>query len=235
MMAFYKKLFLLFLLGLVIPLHAQSGDTTASRESASNDEENLACMSRTLRAFYAEYDGHLGPEPVRRAKFNAYVDCVDPSMSKEERDQAFRVVDAYIRGDGEWLPEDKKREIRAILRQMNEQYRRDTTRGMEVVRNQTSRIRQMSYTEYAAYVRELNPGFTDRQIAQSYNSLHQSDGRRVPVPEENPEEMTQVKALEIATNPGDYDYPAVRRAFLFLDPKMKEDDIRKIWEEARRP
>ncbi len=225
-----KNLFNSFLLMIVLfPFYIQA------QSSGGYTDEQLACADRTLRAFYAEYDGRLGPEPVRRAKFNDYINCVNPSLSKKDRDNAFRIVDAYIRGDGGGLlSEDKKLEIRQQLLRLEEQYRRDTTRGMQALNEQLGRIKQMSYGEYAAYVREMNPGFTDSQIARSYNRLHQSDGRSVKVPEENPDEMNQMKAIDIASHPEKYDYPTFRKAFLMLDPNIKEDELRKVWESTRK-
>ena len=226
MISIQKTIFIFFLLTITIRLNAQSD---------ASDDENLSCKSRTLRAFYAEYDGHLGPEPVREAKFNDYIDCFDPGMSKAERHQAFLIADAYIRGDGSaLLNEEKKSELNRQLYQIFSKFRNDSARAVQYVDNYTARLKQMSYDEYAAYLRNTDEKLSEREIALSYNQLHRNDGKSVFVPAENPGEMTAAKAYKIIADMKHYDFNTVLRAFRFMDPNVKEEEVRLIWESERK-
>ncbi len=198
-------------------------------------DEKTACMDRTLRAFYAEYDGHLGPEPVRKAKFNDYIDCTDPDMPPAERDRAFRLVDAYIRGDGSGLlTEDKKRQLQATLQDLQKQFRRDSARAMKAIDGQMAHLRSMSYAEYASYLREMYPLMDDRQIALSYNRLHQADGKKVTVPAKRTGAMNPDQALKIVEHPERYDFARYFKAYLLLDPAADREEVRQFWQAAQK-
>ena len=51
-------------------------------------------------SYFKQYDT-LAPESVRKAKFNEIINKENPNLSKEDRNRAYTIVNAYIRADKE--------------------------------------------------------------------------------------------------------------------------------------
>ena len=204
-----------------------------SQINSNLSKEQYLHISEKLRKYFKEYE-NPSPQAVREAKFNDYVNEVNPSLSKSGRKKAFQIVDAYIRASqGEkintGLNKKQKMEIENLLMETQ----RKKQNGMRALNGKLNEIRNMSYPEYKNYVTgNGNIPLPENDIRKSYNQMHASGGKKI---EETPgkNKMDSFQALDIIRHPEKYSYSQYKSAFLFIQPDISEEQIKEAWNKAK--
>jgi len=215
---------IILILSVVFSLQAQ--DDTPTPEELQEGTKQLQEQVQSLMNFYQKYEEKTSDKEKKQA-YDKAVDKLDPQGEATEKDKedAFKIIDAYIKADqAPSQPQPKREEVELkkqpeIKRQAQEQF--DTA---------LARLKAMSYTEYEAHVWQISPMSTRREVKESYNNLHKDDGRSVSISaadDEPTEKQRQIKAfnqMANATTYGEY-----KEALLILYPNLTDKEIRNAW------
>ncbi len=220
-----KNILITILLCMSLTIYSQSGTKLSN--------EQYMQISEKLRKYYDEYE-KPSPKAVREAKFNDYVNEVNPNLSTSDRKKAFQIVDAYIRASqGEKIDFRLEKEQKNQLENLLKETRQKKEMGIKALNGKLTEIRNMSYTEYKNYVTDNGAiPLPENDIRKSYNQMHASDEKKVKeVPVTN--KMDQFKAIDVLQNPKNYSYEEFKSAILFLKPNTSEEDIKKAWDSSK--
>jgi len=199
-------------------------------------QEDIKDMLSAYMDYFKDYTP-LAPKPVRKAKFNKIVNKQNPNLSQVDRERAFKIVDAYIRADQgldhgiEISDKDKQ-----LIKNMLTEAERQKQTAMNAMLGEVNRYKQMSYSEYKAFVTQNGQVYLPEiEIQKAYNNLHKHDGKQVVVTKKSKKTkvQSQMEAIDILQHPKKYTYPEFRSAILFLKPNTEEEEIRKIWESKK--
>jgi len=191
-------------------------------------------LINAYRDYFKDYDP-LAPESVRKARFNKIVDKENPNLSEADRQRAFKIVDAYIRADKGYpvdyqIPEKDKKEIENML---NDAEQKKAT-GMDAMLGETERFKNMSYSEYKAFVTQNGQiPLSESDIQNAYNKLHKNDGRQVKISPQSTQPMNYVQAIDILRNPKKHTYSEFNAAMRFIKPEVTEAEIKEAWKKAK--
>jgi len=89
----------------------------------------------------------------------------------------------------------------------------------------------MSYPEFESTVIKIQPNASKREIKETYNKMHNNDGKQVAITAADDEMTPQQQmlwAIETIQNPKNYD--EFVKAAKILDPKIPESKLRGGWE-----
>ncbi len=211
-----KVIILIIILSSFFTMNAQVPD---SLKLKGNELKQI----QSLFDYYETYEENTS-EKEKKDALNKFIDDTDGTVTDKEREDAFKIIDAYISADKDHSvkPVDKKvdvHEISEIEKQAEEHFN-----------DAKNQLMNMSYSEYAEFIRKGSPLHTEKELKESYNALHNNDGKHVsivPGDEEKTEQMKQVDAFFILENPKNYQ--EFRAAILVLKTDAKEDEIRKAW------
>ncbi len=182
-------------------------------------------------SYFKQYDP-LAPESVRKAKFNEIINKENPNLSKEDRNRAYTIVDAYIRADkGNDLTEYQlqKSDINFIENLYNDANKLKE-KGLQAMYNKVQSIQEMSYEQYKNYITKNGSiPLPEQEIQKAFNQMHQKDGKQVTVTKSN--KMDAIKAVDVLQNPKKYDYATFKKALLFIKPNLSEQEIQKAWKQ----
>ncbi len=212
-----KVIILIIILSSFFTMNAQVPD---SLKLKGNELKQI----QSLFDYYETYEENTS-EKEKKDALNKFIDDTDGTVTDKEREDAFKIIDAYISADKDdsVKPVDKKvdvQEISEIEKQAEEHFN-----------DAKNQLMNMSYSEYAEFIRKGSPLHTEKELKESYNALHKNDGKHVSIvsgDEEKTEQMKQVDAFLILENPKNYQ--EFRAAILVLKPDVKEDEIRKAWD-----
>ena len=214
----------MLILSVVFSLQAQ--DDTPTPEELQEGTKQLQEQVKSLMNFYQKYEEKASDKEKKRA-YDKAMEKLDPQgkATKKDREDAFKVINAYIKADqAPSQPQPKREEVELkeqpeIKRQAQEQF--DAA---------LARLKAMSYTEYEAHVWQISPMSTRREVKESYNNLHKDDGRSVSIsaaddePTEKQRQVNAFKQMGNATTYGEY-----KEALLVLNPNLTDKEIRKGW------
>ncbi len=222
---------------IVIIILLQVSILTAQNENNELTQEQTMLAIKKLIELDEQYDKGA-PESVKKAKFNEYVDQLNPSLSQTERNKAYAVVNAYISGSkGQKtdisLSEKQSEEIRQMLQ--NATQKKDA--GMQVLGAKMAELKAMSYAEYKDYVTQNGQiPLPETDIQKSYNQLHKEDDKQVKVTSEKPSNKIDnpIIAMDIIQNPDKHTYQEFRVAIKFLKPDISDEQVNKLWQQKRK-
>ncbi len=179
---------------------------------------------QSLFDYYETYEKNTS-EKEKKDALNEFIDDTGGTVSDKEREDAFKIIDAYISADKD--NSVKPTDINVDVNEVSE-IEKQAEEHFNDAKNQ---LMNMSYPEYSEFIIKASPLYTEKEIKESYNALHKNDGKHVNIvagDNKKTEEMKQVDALLILENPKNYQ--EFRAAILFLKPDAKEDEIRKAWD-----
>ena len=216
---------------LLLILLLQAGITMAQNNDRQLSNEQAMTAAKKLMEFDEQFDNGA-PESLKKAKFDEFVDELNPELSKEDRKKAYDVVNWYIKASkGQKADIHLSEEQQQQVEQMLEEAQQKKEAGLQAVSGQMQALKKMSYTEFKAYVTQngdiLLP---EADIQKAYNQLHQNDGKQVKVTPANKAKIDNpVTAIDIIEHPEKHTYSEFRSAMKFLDPNMSEEDIKNMW------
>ena len=218
---------LIFLLqaGIVI---AQNND-----HQLSNEQAMLA--AKKLMEFDEQFDNGA-PESLKKAKFDEFVDELNPELSKEDRKKAYDVVNWYIKASkGQKTDISLTDEQQKQIEQMLNETEQKKQAGMQALNAKMQDLKSMSYSEFKAYVtQDTELPMPESDIQKAYNQLHKDDGKQVTVtPADNTKIDNPVTAIDIVNNPEKHSYSEFRAALKFLDPNLSDEEIKKAWNKKK--
>jgi len=180
--------------------------------------------------YFKDYDP-LAPESVRKARFNKIIDKENLNLSAADRQRVFKIVDAYIRADKGYpvdyqIPEKDKKEIE----KMHKDAEQKKASGMDAMLGEAERYKNMSYSEYKAFVTQNGQiPLPESDIQNAYNQLHKDDGKQVQVSKQSTQPMNYVQAVDILRNPKKHTYSEFSAAMRFIKPEVTEAEIKEAW------
>ncbi len=218
----------------VIIILLQISMLTAQNETRELTQEQTMLVVKKLIELDEQYDKGA-PESVKKAKFNEYVDQLNPNLSQADRNKAYDIVNVYISGSkGQKtdisLSEKQSEEIRQMLQ--NATQKKDA--GMQVLEAKMAELKVMSYAEYKDYVTQNGQiSLPETDIQKSYNQLHKDDGKQVKVTSEKPSNKIDnpIIAMDIIQNPDKHTYKEFQAAIKFLKPDVTDDEVKKLWQQ----
>ena len=179
---------------------------------------------QSLFEYYETYDENTS-EKEKKDALNKFIDDTGGTVTDKEREDAFDIIDAYISADKD--NSVKPVDINVDVNEVSE-IEKQAEEHFNGAKNQ---LMNMSYPEYAEFIRKGSPLYTEKELKESYNALHKDDGKHVSIvlgDEEKTEQMKQVDAFLILENPKNYQ--EFRAAILVLKSDAKEEEIRKAWD-----
>lgn len=193
--------------------------------------DSLGTQVMKLMKFYDSYnDG--SPESLKKANYNdAINELTGANVSKKDKEDAFQIIDAYIKGDKaleqKQTPQDKNNEsFETSLKNSPE-----VKNAQNFIEQQKIKLQQMSYSEFEEYFQQIAPIAGKKEIKTAYNEIHKNDGKQVAITEADGE-MTkaqqQMWAIETIQNPKNYN--EFWKAYKTLNPNGTEVEARKIFD-----
>lgn len=193
--------------------------------------DSLGTQVMKLMKFYDSYDDG-SPESLKKANYNDAVNEISGgTASQSDKDAAYKIIDAYIKGD-------------KALEQNSEQNEGDNNdfddavgntdeakAAMNYINQQLGALQNMSYSEFENYVEKASPFVSKTEIKRAYNEMHKTDGKQVNISSkdaEMTEAQKQMWAFNVLNNPNNYE--DFKKACKIMNPKFADSDIRKVWE-----
>jgi hypothetical protein len=183
-----------------------------------------------LMQFYDSYDDG-SPESLKKAKYNDAVNEISGgTATQSDKDQAYKIIDAYIKGDKALEQNSEKKE--KTDNDFNEAIGNtdEAKAAMNYVNQQASALQNMSYSEFENYVEKASPFVSKTEVKRAYNALHKSDGKQVSISTKD-EEMTdaqkQMWAFDVLSNPKNYEEAC--KALKILKPEITESELKAAW------
>ncbi len=204
-------------------LNAQNNDKQLNYEQSIQ-------AAKTLMEFDKQFDNGA-PESLKKAKFNEFVNQLNPEMSKEDRDKAYTIVNWYIKASkGQKVDIHISEEQQTQLEQMLNQTKPQKETGIQAMYGKLAEVENISYTEYKNYITQNGEvPLLESDIQKAYNQMHQNDGKKVQVTTENTSKMTPNKAIEIVQYPKNHTYSEFKKALKLLKPEITDEKIKEIW------
>ncbi len=222
-----KQLFLAFLL-LIFGVALQAQETPQIPNSQGMDSLQKKVMK--LMDFYESYDNGSS-ETQKKEKYNDAVDEISEGTASEpDKKDAFKIIDAYIKGDKALEQENTNQDTSEDFDDKLEQTE-EVQQALGHMNQEKTRLLEMPYAEYEAYLESSNPLLTKREIKESYNQIHANDGRAVSISSSDDtltDEQKKVQAFIKLENASTYE--EYKEAIQILNPSVSEEEIRKAWD-----
>lgn len=217
----------IFLLAVTIQLaNAQE----KSKNDVTPDEINKATLK--LIEYYKSYEDGSS-ESQRRAKHdNAIEELTRGTATSKDKNDAYKIIDAYIKADrdpGTNNTNPQQGSLDDAIKQTDEY-----NEAEKAINNGMNDLMNMSYAEFEAIVLKLQPNSSRREIKETYNKMHASDGKKVAITaadDEMTKEQQMLWAVETINKPASYE--EFVKAAKILDPKISEEKLRKGWEKYK--
>jgi hypothetical protein len=193
------------------------------------DEINKATLK--LIEYYESYeDGST--ESQRRAKHdNAIEELTSGAASTKDKNDAYKVIDAYIKADKSPSPQtgNKQGSLDDAIKQTDDYKKAEAAINVSI-----NNLQNMSYPEFEQTVLQLKPGTGRREIKETYNKMHGKDGKQVAITAADDEITPQQQifwAIETIENPRNYE--EFIKAAKILDPEISETKLKQGWEKYK--
>ncbi len=216
----------IFLLAVTIQLaNAQE----KSKNDVTPDEINKATLK--LIEYYKSYEDGSS-ESQRRAKHdNAIEELTRGAATSKDKNDAYKIIDAYIKADRDPGTNTNQQQgsLDDAIKQTDEY-----NEAEKAINNGMNDLMNMSYAEFEAIVLKLQPNSSRREIKETYNKMHASDGKKVAITaadDEMTKEQQMLWAVETINKPASYE--EFVKAAKILDPKISEEKLRKGWEKYK--
>jgi hypothetical protein len=201
----------------------------SAQQPQKSDLKLTQDLINSYMIYFKSYET-LPSEVERKAKFNDIIDKENPSLSKTDRERAFKIVDSYIRADkGELLDFNLSDADKATIQNIISEAQQKEAMGMQGMQTEVNRIQNMTYSEYKAFVTQNGQiPLNESDIQKAYNKLHENDGKQIKVSKDQPQHMNYVQAMDILRNPKNYN--EFSKAMRFINPSISEEDIEQAWQ-----
>ncbi len=219
-----KQLLFIFIILVFNTLNAQNTSKLSFKQTM--------VVAQKLMKYYNQYENGAS-ESVKIAKFNEYINQVNPNLSQADRKKAFRIVNAYIESSkGKTIDMQLTQEQKQQVERMLQETAQKKQEGMHAMHEKMQDIKNMSYSEYKNFATQNGQiPLPEADIQKAYNQMHQNDGKKVKVTAkttitkiDNP-----VVAIEIVRHPKKHTYQEFKIAMKYLKPDISEEEIQKIW------
>jgi len=216
---------IILIFSLVFSLYAQEETPTA--EELQEGTKELQEQVQSLMNFYEKYEEKTTDKDKKQA-YDKAIDKLDNKGEATEKDKndAFQIIDAYIKADKAPSNPQPKRE--EVTLENNPEIKQQAQAQFD---SALATLKGMSYEEYETYIWKIQPMATRKEVKESYNDLHEDDGKSVKISSadnEDTEVQKQVRALELMEKATTYkEYSAAIRV---INPSLKDDEIRKAWD-----
>ncbi len=216
----------IFLLALTIQL-------ANAQEKAKNEVTPDEIQKATLKLieYYESYeDGST--ESQRRAKHDNAIDAmIRGAVNSMDKNDAYKIIDADIKADqSPSVPVGNNQgSLDDAIKQTDEYIKAE-----EAINNGMTNLMNMSYPEFEKTVIQLQPNSSKREIKETYNKMHNHDGKKVAITaadDEMTKEQQMLWAIDAVKNPKNYD--EFVKAVKILDPKVSEEKIKQAWEKKK--
>lgn len=219
-----KKIVSIFFLVMVFSLQAQ--EKTQKRKELEKGTKELQNQVKSLLDYYQKYEKNTSKKDKKNALDKAIDDLAGKgNVSEKDKSDAFKVIDAYITADK--TPTKHKPEKKQITIKDSPEVKRQAQDYFNAAKNS---LLAMPYSEYEKNIWVENPMASRREIKESYNKLHENDGKSVSI-SANDNDLTdtqkQVNAYFTLENAKTYE--EFKKAIKVLNPKASDEDIKKAW------
>ncbi len=200
-------------------------------------QENLQDIIRAYMEYFDEYDP-MAPEQIRKAQFNKVIDQENPDLSPEDRQKAFKIVDAYIRADKGLDPGlEISEEDRQTIKELWEDAEKKKETGIQAMLGEVARYQNMSYDEFKQFITQNGQiPYHEADLKKAYNEMHRNDGKQVEITPEDMQEkhqMNELEAVDVIREPDKHTYDEFRTAMKVLKPGLSEEEIQQYWQKLR--
>jgi hypothetical protein len=216
------------LIGILILFLNINSATAQKTDSHTLTPEQSMIVAKKLMSFYQQYENGA-PESLKKAKFNEYINEVNPALSNDDRKKAYIIVNAYISAS-----QDKKVDYILTDKQNDElenllnQYNKKQKEGEQALNTKINEIKTMNYDEYKNYVTQNGEiMIPENEIIKSYNQLHQNKKKDTLIQQKR--SLTPMKAIDILRQPQNYSFKEFKSAMNILKPEVSDDEIKNIW------
>jgi hypothetical protein len=203
-------------------------------QSTPQVPKNLDSLQNTvnkLMQFYESYDDG-SPESLKKAKYNdAINELFGGAASEKDKDDAYPIIDAYIKGDKALEQDSEQKEGNDNDFDEAVGNTDEANAAMNYINQQVGALQNMSYSEFEKYVEKASPFVSKSDIKSAYNEMHKSDGKQVNISSkdaEMTEAQKQMWAFKVLNNPKNYE--DFKKACKIMNPKFTDSEIRKAWE-----
>lgn len=221
-----KRLITVFLLLMAFVQISKSQEKTTN--NVTPDEINKAVSK--LFEYYGSYeDGST--QSQKNAKFdNAFDVLTRGSATSKDKNDAFKIVDTYIKADQNPSGNDETNGLQNDFIKKTDEYKE----ADKAIKNGLNNLMNMPYSEFESTVLMLQPNSSKRVIKGTYNNMHRNDGKKVPITTADDEMTPQQQmmwAIKTTENPKNYE--EFVKAAKILDPKIQETKLRQGWEKIK--
>jgi ribosomal protein L23 len=205
----------------ILNLFAQEEPTAKEIQQGT---EQLGKQVNSLMNYFQKYEKKTSQEEKKQA-YEKAVDDMDTEgeATQKERDDAFKIIDAYIKADQAPAKPQKKQIALKDQPQIKKQ-------AQDIFDEAKNRLMAMSYEEYESYIWKTNPMATRREVKESFNQLHKDDAKHVQITalDDKPTKtQTQILALQKMENAKTY--TEYRDAIKTINPNLSDKDIKNAW------
>lgn len=219
--------------------------------SASSMDSLKTTVSKLMKFYDSYEDG--SPESSKKAKYNDAIDEMSGgTATQKDKDDAYQIIDAYIKADTKKSTDtgddsndtdadsdqDSGIDLGIDQEEMEDRAndaQQQAEQGQQFAEEAVNNLMNMSYAAYESYILVMNPLLCRKDIQESYNQMHQNDGKHVAVDPncEESEVQQQMKALDILNHPKEHTYSQYRSAVWYLSPNTPESEIRAAWNKSK--
>jgi len=215
----------------IVLLVTATNATKAQEKSTTNvspDEINKAMLK--LFEYYESYEDGSAPAQ-RNAKFdNAFDALTRGSATSKDKNDAFKIVDAYIKAEQNPLGANETNSFPNDFIKKTNEYKQ----AEKAINEGFCNLMNMSYPEFEKTALKLQPTSDRRGIKETYNKMHTKDGKQVPITAADDELTPQQQMLwAVKTIENPKNYAEFVRAAKTLDPKVSETKLRQGWEKYK--
>ncbi len=222
-----KIINVLFVFSFIISVNAQE---KPSAKEMSKGVEELQKTSKSLMNYYQKYEENTSDKDKKKAFDKAVDDMSEGEATQNDKDKAFKLIDAYIKADN--TPVQPHSAGRKVKLEDQPEIKRQAQQQFNTAKNE---LLNLSYKEFEARIWIIKPMASKREIKESYNQLHKNDGRSVSITAADDElTKTQIQVNALNQMEAAKTYEEYSNAIKILMPNASEKDMRKAWEELKR-
>jgi len=213
-------LFSIITLGLI----AQEEPTTKEVQQGT---EQLGKQVNSLINYFQKYEEKTTQEDKKQA-YEKAVDDMDTEgeATQKEKDDAFKIIDAYIKADQAPSKPQKPQKKQVALKEQPQIKKQ----AQDIFNEAKNKLMAMSYEEYESHVWKTNPMATRKEVKESFNQLHKDDAKHVQITAlDNKPTKTQIQILALQKMENAKTYTEYRDAIKTINPKISDKDIRNAW------
>lgn len=223
-----KTIKILFAVLLITGTYQIAGAQQKQGNGATPDEINKAMLK--LINYYESYEDGSTPAQ-QQAKFDkAFEEMTGGKASSKDYNDAFKIVDAYIKSDrNPSVNTQNQRSTNDLIKKTDEYKQAEKT-----INQGFNNLMSMSYPEFENTVLKMQPNKGRREVKETYNKMHKNDGKHVAITAADDELTPQQQmlwAVKVIENPENYE--EFVKAAKILDPKVTDEKLRKAWEKAK--